>query len=229
MATVGFQASDLFAAPAEFHAQTSSSPTNETIATMVDDLGNQQCSKGGLDTTTEYSNDFAYCNATPDIATDMNTLLTTFGDVFDSKKVVGMSINFAAGEYATLNITGHQHAENPHISAIDEGYADASAAVPSGAGFGVPTWTGQTDGADASPVSATLTFSFTHTDRVGADGDHFVGKNTLCRVELTVEWVGVPTTATATGWETMSEGGNDSNQDFDGYTYTAERYFDLTV
>ena len=226
---IGFQASDLFAAPANFHPQSSSSILNETIATMLDDEGNQQCSTGGLNSTTEYTNDFSYCNATPDIATDLNTLLTEFGNVFDSKKQTGMTVGFNAGEYATVSITGHQHTENAHNTGTTEGMADVSAGgIPAGAGFGVPTFAGQVDGADASPVSATVTYGFNHVDREGEDGNHFVGKNITCRAELTVEWVGTPTTPEATGWETMSKGSNDANEDFDGYTYTAEKYYDLS-
>ena len=228
MAAVGFQASDLFAQPANFHPQSSSSITNETVTRMLDDQGNSQCSTGGLNSTTEYTNDFTYCNATPDIATDLNTTLTEFGNVFDSKKMTGLVLGFSAGEYATVSITGHQHAENAHNVGATEGIADVSAAVPAGAGFGVPTLAGQVDGADASPVSMTMTFSFNHVDREGEDGNHFVGKNITCRAEVSVEWVGVPTTPEATGWETLSQGPNDANEDFDGYSYTAEKYFDLT-
>ena len=226
---VGFEASDLFAAGVNFHEQSSSSITNETNAFMLDAQGNQECITTGLNTMTEYSNEFAYCNSTPDIATDLGTLLTKFGDVHDSKKVTGLTINYTAGEYATVSIDGHDHAENNHSAGIAEGYADVSGAVPASSGFGVPTWTGQTTGADCEIISATLTFSLNHVDREGAAGNHFVGKSVTVKAELTIEAVGTPTTALPTGWYTVSSGPSDSNQDFDTWTGTWEKWYDLAV
>lgn len=229
MATVGFQASDLFAAGANFNEQSSSSITNETNPFIQDADGNMQCVTAGLNTTTEYTCEYAYCNGTPDIATDAATLLTKFGDVHDSKKMTQLSLSFSAGEYATMSGTGHNHAEEAHTAGLADGYADVSAVIPAGAGFGVPTLTGQTWGTNATGVSLTITFSATHTDRVDFDGNHFVGKNTLIRAELSMEFLGVPTTHTATGWNTLTEGPADTNQDYDSYTYTAERWFDLAT
>jgi len=226
MATVGFQASNLFAVNSNFHEQSSSSIDNETIATILDEVGNNECVTGNLDTTTQYSNEFSYCNAVPDLKGDIGTLLTQFGDVFDSKKVDSVTINFTAGEYATVSVSGHQHAENAHTSALADGYADVSAVIPASAGFGVPTFAGQVAGANASPVSASVTFSCNHVDRVDEGGDHFVGNSITFQCEISVEWIGEPTTPESTGFTTQTKGGNDSNQDYDGYTYTAIRWFD---
>ena len=191
---VGFEASDLWAAGANFHENSSSSILNETNAGMQDKSGNRECTTTGLNTVTEYSNDYGYCNATPDIKTDLSTLATKFGDVADSKKPVSLTINYTAGEYATVNITGHQHAENPHAAGFAEGYADVSAAIPASSGFGVPTWTGQSTGSDCEFNSATLSFTCNHVDREGAAGDHFVGKSITFRAELTIEATGTPAT-----------------------------------
>jgi len=224
---VGFGASDLFALGANFHEQTSGSITNETNVFILDSNGNQECITTGLNTMTEYSNEFAYCNATPDIKTDLGTHATQFGDVFDSKKMTSMTISYNAGEYATVSIEGHSHAENDHSQGVAEGYADVSAAIPASSGFGVPTWTGQTTGADCEFISATLTFSLNHVDREGAAGNHFVGKSVTVKAELTIEAIGTPTTALPTGWNTVSSGPSDNNQDFDTWTGTWEKWYDL--
>jgi len=225
---VGFQASDLFALGANFHEQSSSSIDMDDRANIMDKDGNVEC-ETMVNGRVEYTNEFAYCNASPDIKTDLSTQLTQFGDVFDSKKMTQMTVTFTAGAYATVSITGHQHDDNAHTSAVADGYADVSAALPSGAGFGVPTLTGQTLGNDAQPQSLTITFSCNHVDREGGDGTHFVGKNITVLAELTEEFVGTPDTATATGWTTDTKGPSDQNQDFDTYTYTAHRYFDLAT
>ena len=57
---VGFEASDLWAAGANLHEQSSSSITNETNSGMMDKSGNRECTTTGLNTTTEYSNDYTY-------------------------------------------------------------------------------------------------------------------------------------------------------------------------
>ena len=228
-ANVGFGASDLFAMAANFHEQSSSSILNETMANIRDANGNYECETGDLNSTTEYNNSFAYCNASPDIASDLGTSLSQFGDVFDSKKMVGMTINFTAGQYATVEVTGHQHTENAHVSGIADGYTDASAAIPASAGFGVPTLTGQTIGAGATPISMTITLSCDHVDTEDEGGDHFVGKNIAFKAEVTATYTGSPTTVEGTGWTTDSEGDNDSNSEYDGYTYTAHRYFDAAT
>ena len=226
---VGFGASDLFAAGANFHEQSSSSILNETNAFMLDSSGNTQCVTTGLNSTSEFTNEFSYCNATPDIKTDLSTLITQFGDVFDSKKVTSLTINYTAGEYATVSITGHQHTENAHSAGFAEGFADVSAAVPASSGFGVPVMAGQVTGDDCEFISMSISFGLNHVDREGADGNHFVGKSVTIRAEATVEAIGTPTTALPTGWNTVSSGPSDSNQDFDTWTGTWENWYDIAT
>jgi len=226
---VGFEASDLFALGANFHEQSSNSITVETNAFMLDKSRNQECITTGLNTMTNYDNEFAYCNATPDIKTDLGTHATQFGDVFDSKKMTQLVINYTAGEYATVTVNGHQHAENAHAAGFAEGFADVSGAIPASSGFGVPTWTGQTTGADCEFNSATLTFSGNHVDVVGADGNHFTGKTITIRAELTIEATGTPTTPLPTGWNIVSQGPGDSSTAHDTWTGTWELWYDIAT
>ena len=224
---LGYGATDLWAAGANFHEQSSSSILQETNPFILDAAGNQECITTGLNTLTEYSTEYAYCNATPDIKTDLATLATQFGDVHDSKKMVAMTINYAAGEYATVSITGHEHADNPHTVTVD-GLADVSALIPASSGFGVPTWTGQTTGDDCEFVSATLSFSGNHVDVEGAAGNHFNGMILTVRAELTIEAIGTPTTPLPTGWYIVNQGPSDSNQAYDTWSGTWEKWVDLT-
>ncbi len=180
-------------------------------------------------------NPWSYCNATPDIKADFATFLTQFGDVQNSKIVTQIVINFTAGQYATGDVTGHNHDTNSHAAGIPVGYTDASTAVPASAGFGVPDF-GLTLGTDASPTSATLTLTMDHRDTPGQDGEHWVGKNITPTVELTMEIEGIPTSQTAaaiesdlTGWTVDSFGPSDGNQAFDTYALSAHRYFDLVT
>jgi len=229
--SVDLGGSNLFGLGANFHAQSSESPHNRDMANMLDASGNNEC-ETGINNRTEYSNSFAYCNGTPDIKTDLGTIASKFGAVTDSKAPTDMTINFAAGEYATLDISGHNHDNNPHTWTTDN-YSDMSTAIPAGAGFGCPDF-GLTLGTDATPISATLTFSLNHIDEQDADGEHWVGKNTTPRCELSLETLGLPTSQTVaaiegdlTGWTVDTNGPADGNQELDRFIITAHRFFDI--
>ena len=230
------EASTLFGMGANFNPQNSNSDLRLDAANIMDATGNNQC-ETMTNERTEYANSFAYCNTTPAIVTDLATLLTKFGDVHDSKKVDTLTINFEKGQYATVDVAGHNHSDEPHVAGLPDGYCDVSSTdvIPAGAGFGVPDWT-IVMGANATPISATVAFSGNHIDREGADGNHWHGKTTTYRAELTLTTEGVPTSITvaaietdATGWTVDSINATDGNQDFDGYVFTMHRFFDLAV
>lgn len=217
----GIEASVLFGSGANFHAESSSSNVVDTSVQAIGAKGDVECETGGLNTTTEYNNVLTYCNSSPDIATDLSTLLTTFGAVADSKAVTELSIDFTAGEYAKVTISGHNHAENAHSTVAN---ADVSAAVPASAGFGVPNIMANSN-ADASPVSASLRFSCNHVDREGADGNHWAGTSLTFRCDMTAEYIGVPV-LTTTDWIVDNVESTDANGEFDGYRISAHRFFD---
>lgn len=230
--SVDLGGSNLFGLGANFHAQSSESPHQRDASNILDASGNVEC-ETMINNRTEYTNNFAYCNATPDIKTDLATILTTFGAVADSKLQTATTINFSAGEYATVDITGHNHDNNAHSASV-AGVADVSAAVPAGAGFGVPDF-GLTVGADSTPISASIAFSLNHIDENDANGEHWVGKNTTVRAELNLELLGLPTSQTVaaietdlTGWTVDTNGPADGNQELDRFIITAHRHFDLT-
>lgn len=232
---VALEASDLFALGANFHEQGSSSPATRDAANVLDSVGNVQC-ENMINARTDYTNSFAYCNAVPDIKTDLGTHLTTFGDVFDSKIITQLVINFPGpGQQATVDVTGHNHDDNAHATGLLVGRADVSAAVPASSGLGVPNF-GLTLGVNATPVSATVTFTMNHVEREETTGDHWVGKNITPRAELSLEILGLPTSQTVaaiesdlTGWTVDTNGPSDANQDFDTFAITAHRHFDLAT
>ena len=233
-ATNNMEASTLFGAGANFNPQSSSSSVGVQPANIMDATGNIQCETMVNEMTT-YNNSLAYCNATPAIGADLATLATNFGDVHDSKKVDTLSINFEKGQYATVDITGHNHTANAHVAGLPMGYADVSASIPGSAGFGCPDF-GLALGANATPISATLSFSNNHIDREGADGNHWQGKNTTPRAELSLTVEGLPTTTTIaaaevdlSGWTCDSVEATDGNQDFDGYVFNLHRHYDIAT
>jgi len=161
------------------------------------------------------------------------TFLTKFGDVQNSKAVTSLSINMTTGGYATIQISGHNHTANPHVAGTATGYADVSGFVPLGDwdGFGVPDFD-VTTGDNATPSSATVTFTMEHSDSNDADGNHFVGKNKTPKAELRMDFEGIPTSNTIAALETDfdewsvtvlvdSTDTSDSNSAFDTFSFTA--------
>jgi len=228
-ATVGWEPSDLFGVNADFNEQSSSSITTHESAMARDKDGNVECEASGLNTTTEHQVSYHYCATSPDILAAFGAFLTAFGQIESSKVITQITVNFSAGEYATVDITGHNHAENAHTSQDSADMTSGSGdLIPSSAGFGVPTWAGMTLGANSTPVTATLTCTIEHLDRIDEAGNHFVGRNLTPKAELTLEFIGTPSVAALTGWTIDSEGPSDSIDDPDSYAITAHRYFDLS-
>jgi hypothetical protein len=221
-------ATNHFGLGSQFNAQKSTKTTRNEYAMVKDANGNEQCESAALNIRTDYTEEAAYCNASPDIKTDLATFLTTFGNFQTVGVVTQLEIMFESGKQARVIVTGHQHAENAHAAGLALGYADVSAALSSGWGMGVPTMAGVTLD-QASPISMKITFKMDHKDREGGAGSHWVGKNITPTAELEITYVGKPSVTTVTGWTEDESAEDDSNEDADGYTYRGHRYFDLAA
>lgn len=216
-------AQDYFAAPAAFHAQNSNTEETKSQAVVVAANGDYACSRE-FDDGDAYMSEYKYCNAVPDIDTDMTTWVTTFGDVFDSKVMTELRVHFEAGEPATGTIDGHQHDANPHVDAALDTF-DCSGIIPASSGVGVPTLI--TVAGTVSPVSADLTINANHVDKPGADGSHFHGQNVgPCKVSLSVQYEGQVSGTTAGNWLNIIVTKSDDNQDTPTSTVTCEQYVD---
>ena len=212
---------DYFAAGANFHEQNSSTEEVKTMAVVVGADSNYACSQEFDDGDT-YMSEYKYCNAIPSIDADLSTLISTFGAVADSKAPTEMRIHFEAGESATVTIDGHQHDTNPHVTLNT---FNASGIIPASSGVGVPTLI--TVAGTVSPVSADMTISFNHVDKIGADGAHFHGQNIgPCKVSISVQYEGQVSGTTAGNWLNIIVALSDDNQDTPTSTVTAEQYID---
>lgn len=212
---------DYFAAGANFHEQNSNTEETKTFATVIGAYGDYACSQE-YDAGDSYMSEYKYCNGTPDIDSDLSTLISKFGEVADSKCPTEMRIHFEAGESATATIDGHQHDVNPH-TALD--YFDCSGIIPGSSGIGVPTLI--TVAGTVSPVSADVTISANHIDKPGADGGHFHGQNVgPCRVSISVQYEGQVSGVTAGNWLNIVIAKSDDNQDTPTSTVTAEQFVD---
>lgn len=246
-AVIDLQSTNLFGLGANFKTQSSGTSDTSTNVTVTDELGNVSCERN-IEDIINYSQSAQYCG--DDFIGDLGTFLTQFGNVQNSKLVTGLTINMTAGDYCTVDIEGHNHDTNPHEAGLTVGYADVSDFLPHELteafngwdGFGVPGF-GVTVGANASPNSATATFSVNHVDQIGEDGQHLVGKNITPRCELSMDFNGVPTSNTKPllnadfaantnamlGAITDDTDANDSNSEFDTFAFTAHAHTNLAV
>lgn len=245
-AVIDLQATNLFGLHASFNTQNSSIDQGSENPSTNDESGNVSCQRI-IGLINNLSQSATYCGS--DFVADFGTFLTQFGNVQNGALVTQITINMTAGDYATVEITGHQHVVNPHVAGLAVGYADVSDFLPHDPvgeafdgwdGFGVPDF-GVTVGADASPSSATVTFTMNHVDTNDENGDHLVGKNITPRCELSMDFEGTPTSNTSaaikTDLESNSEGmllplvdsvtQSDSNSEFDTFAFTAHANTDL--
>lgn len=244
-AAVVIEASNLFSLAAAFKTQSSGTTEESNGVTVLDEFGNVSCERVITDITT-YTQSSQYCGT--DFITDLGDFLLKFGDVHGGKCLTGLTVNMTAGEYCSVDMEGHNHTANAHAAGLTLGYADVSDFLPheiteafvAWNGFGVPDF-GITVGADASPSSATATFSMTHVDQIDEQGAHLVGKNITPRCELTIDFSGIPTSNTFTlldvdfaantnnmlGALTDSTDANDANTEFDSFSLTAHAHTDL--
>jgi hypothetical protein len=244
-ALINIQATDYFdlayvtSGDPHWHTQASVRAEPLDNVAIQDRVGNVACERTLADRT-DVTQTYKYHRPlSPDFITDLLEFASNFGDVqyrggADALKLTQtrMTINMKASDYAELEIEGHRHAVNPHVP-HDLRTVDIRDAIPpisfaNWDGFGIPDW-GLTL-TNASPSSATLSFSVNHLDEVQENGDHLVGQNANCRVELTMDFVGIPDYPTASGIEDDLEqlgylvdsiNLNDSNADFDTFSFTA--------
>ena len=253
-AVVAIEATNLFGLHASFTTTASSTTAPLTNVQVLDELGNVACQQNIADIT-NYSQSWSYCGSETGFVADFGTFLTTFGDFQTIGVVTGITINMTAAGYVTGEITGHQHADNAHASAVTTGRADVSDFLPHAAteafllwdGFGIPRNAAGTEayivttGANSAPQSVTVTFSMNHVDQIDETGAHLVGKNLTPRCEISMDFIGVPTSNTAALLEgdfgaavgdmlvplVDSTDTNDSNTDFDTFAFTAHANADL--
>ena len=247
-ASVALEATNLFGLPASFNTTSSTTNVVETNVAVNDEVGNVECQRNISDIT-NYTQSASYCGS--DFVGDMGTFLTKFGDVQTIGVVTGLSISLSASGYVTIDITGHQHAANAHSAGLTLGYADVSDFFPHETGeaflawdgFGIPDDYDITVGATSSASSASVSFSMNHVDQADESGDHLVGKNITPRCELSMDFVGIPTSNTAALLEGDFDNAtsdmlsplvdsldtNDSNSDFDTFAFTAHANTDLAT
>jgi len=207
---------------AGFHAQTSSTEGFSSEEVALSAIGNKSCTnehnKGS-----NYSVTYKYCGIT--LRTNLGTMATAFGTATGGALPTGIDISFAVGQQAEITITGHNHLTNPHSGTNPPNRFNFASIIPAAAGLGVPSFitvAGET-GSTASRSAATLSIAVNHIDAEGNSG-HFVGESITCRADLSVDYEGVASTATAGSWLQILQTNNDANEAMDTSSLTAHQF-----
>lgn len=140
---------------------------------------------------------------------DDSAIPTVLGAIVNSLDLTSIAVQTKAGEYATMTLTGHNHAANAHTAC-----RSCTHGITLSASLGGVDFFGGTAGDNASVESSSLTISCEHTDIVDKDGDHLVGENRNGKAECEVVWNGVPSDVGGTGWDKLTTRTRTSNTGF---------------
>jgi hypothetical protein len=266
-AALDLEADNIFAVGPNFKTTASNNGGVHTNVAANDEVGNVTCQRN-IEDIKNSTQSSIYCGSDfmadlVDTRTAPVSFLENFGCTYGTPGIVltGLTINMSAQGFATVDFTGHNHLVNEHdagatptgatrADALSLGVADVSDFMPHEVaeafngwdGFGVPDF-GITVGADSSPASASVTFTMNHVDVMDEQGDHLSGKNITPRCELSMDFVGIPTSNTATLLEADFDGNtndmfiplvdstdeNTSNSDFDTFAFAAHANTDLST
>ena len=223
----GFTAADLFgkAVADKWIAQSSSSTLNNTYYPILLANGDFSCESLPLDVTTTYQQEYMYCGSA--IKTDSGTLLSAFG-VTNLIHVDSATITFSNTSQPTMSVSGHQHAVNLHTTGAENVY-DWSAVLTDTGGVGIQTlgvnYTLTAGGTVTAITDLSLTFTTTHTDVLGATGNHWAGTDTNGILTLSASGIGLYSDITVgSNWTEDDNDTSDSNTGFDTWSLTAHKY-----
>lgn len=215
---VNLTASDAFALGGSFIPQTASVTTSQEHANMIKADGDWQKWSSVFNLISEVTVDYKF-NA----VAGLGAALPSIGEVSNGYMVSGISVSTVHNDWPTITITGHSHGENSHVAGMTTySFTPAMIVYLTGA-LGAYDFFNKAAGAVCA-TDSTIDLSMDHIDAECDGGNHWVGTNVKGRLEATVNYIGeVATPATVAGWTVMNYvTPNDSNEDFDKSSITAE-------
>ena len=175
------------------------------------------------DTTTETTQGFTAASTTAP------TVPATLGTLMGGKLVTKISIKTSATDYAKMDITGHNHASNPHES--DGTKNTLTHGITLSSGFGAQNFLASTLGDACDVESSDVDITIQHRDIVtGANGNHYKGQNFQGLITCKQVFRGVPTTIADSSWKIVSaKQTGEKKDDYVTFTVTAEKWVAMTV
>ena len=206
---ISFGASEGFGAFAGWEAQSMSKPTSTKRAVALDDVGNE-VADNTFDTRTDITCTYKCVN-------DTNTIPDTIGAIINGYVLTGISIQTTAEDFATMTLTGHNHAENAHFSlqCVAHGITLAKC-------FGCTDFSGDSAGTNDSPISSSCDITIEHADQNDFEGNHLVGENYHAKVEIKTTYAG-DHTPVFTGYDITVDSETDENTGFTKTEVTGQK------
>lgn len=203
-----FGATDGFGAITGCELQSDTPNVQKDRANALDASGNEAANTTH-NQRTEHTATYRIVSDTNDVAA------LILGAVVNSRAITRIAIRTQAGdEYNTLEIAGHNHADNAHADTLQQvAIADVLGAIAVTA-YGAVDFLGGTAGTVAGLQSGDITFECQHQDKQGPTGNHLVGENYNAMATADSEWVGVPSVVAAAGWDVTTTESPVSNTDF---------------
>jgi len=148
--------------------------------------------------------------------------LPNVGEVKGGYLITGIEISTTYNDFPTITVTGHQHAENEHT--VNNQYAVPADMITLLTGaVGAYDFAGETD-EDSCVTDSSYSLGVDHIDAECNEGNHFVGQSIGGIETLTCNYVGTISSIPAIAlWTITSYSYDDSNEDFDKSSVTAER------
>lgn len=216
-ASINFGTSSKFGTLTGWAAQDANPATSTQLARTLNETGDEAASQL-FDTKTDITQTFKAAVA------GAVTLPAAIGALLGGYILTGINISTTWNDFATIVLSGHNHAVNPHANTLRQ----AAHGITLTAGFGATAFLGATAG-PAVLQSSTCNITIQHVDKNGATGDHAAGQNYDCVITVTETWQGTPTTNAGSGWKVTNVTAPESNTDLVGTVVTAQKSIALAL
>ncbi len=217
MPTIAFGSEQPFGALTGWNYTSASPTTAKERATAADEIGNEVASKLYDERTNVTASFVAASISAP-------TVPPSIGAVINSYIVTSIAISTTRDGFATMTLTGHNHTANAH-SGSEKSVAHG---ITLTSGFGAQDFMEGTAGSNASVRSGSITIECQHADETDSGGDHLVGENYQPMLTAETEWVGVPSTAAAAGWDVTSQPNPTENTGFESTSVSGTKALAFT-
>lgn len=215
---VSMEASDILSLGSSFIPQNTAKATTQEFAPMLKANGDFQKNSAVFNVLDSITVPYTWS-----IVTGLGAALEDLlGSISGGYAITGIRVETAYNAYPLMNFTAHNHGANAHITLPLYKIPADMIALLTGE-YGAYDFLGKA-AADVCTQRATYEIACEHIDAECSGGDHWVGTNVKGREEATGEYIGeVVTPDTVAGWTVTAYNVNDSNEEFDSSSITAER------
>lgn len=217
---IALEASDIFSLGGNFIPQSTTASVAQQHAEMVKANGDYQKFSSVFDVLTSVTANYKFS-----ADTGLGAALPQCG-ALSGYLITSIRCDTVNNDFPTLVITGHNHAENAHVTGAAQGTEYAIPAdmitILTGA-YGAYDFAAL-GGAAIACIRSSYEIRLDHVDQGGETGNHWVGSNIKGMEELSCEYSGnIANPPTIAGWTVETSDLNDSNEEHDTSSVSAVR------